>query len=429
MFENIQTAFSSIFTFVRQQIEQSGRTAEFADFLAALPKHLTVEVKPACTTPGTLRIVYAPREWYINVQRQGGRVTGVTHKAHYTVPAERISKDIAWTDGNTITLYERLDLISLPQVLAHETGHLMGLASQYGFADYMYAGEGNHSYFSYLNISGKNTAALNRTMPSRKPAALMGNPRYHAQALRTMWPDDLDGIINAVDMIQVYLNGLLSPRVVNGWKSFSLADKQIGYALAMPFQYTANGMPGELVARATGYTRGKIGGLEVSDLALLQKWYKETNASPLYAAVQASDLHDWQLAQNTRREVTQTLQNISLGRAEGIAIISPVKLTQEELRAPNLLRLTLQDTNGQTHTLTPVRNVADDDPECNFYLIITDKEMSWFEKEYGSVLARAQRKTAAHKNLSKKETRITRWYKQMQENKRITAKCWVEPAS
>ena len=427
-FEN---ALNYWFTKPREFLQKSGRSAEFADFLSALPQHITLQLQDECSNSGMLRLVYAPREWYINVQQKDGRVVGVTHKARYTVPAERISKDVAWTEvsqkGGTINLYERLDLINLQQVLAHESGHLFGLTSQYGFAPYMFPGENTSSTFAYFHVIGKNTAALNRTLLNRKPASLMGGTQYHAQALKTMWPDDVDGLINAVDMIQAYQHGLLSPRVVNGWKSFSLADKKVGYALALPFQYTAsNTVPAEVVANATDYMRGKLAGLETPDFALLQAWYKQTNAAPVYAAVQASDLHNRQLAQNTQREVKNTLQ-APLVRAEAVPLT--VLPTAQELRMPDLMPLTLPDTNGQTRTLTPVRNVADEDPDCNFYLIITDKEMSWFEKEYGSVLARAQRKTVAHKKLTKKETRITRWYKQMQENKRKTAKCWVEPAN
>lgn len=416
----------------RDFLQKSGRSAEFADFLSVLPQRISLQPNVDCTAPGTLRLVYAPREWYIHMQRQDGRVVAVTHKVRYTVPTVRASNEIAWTEsyasGGTVTLYERLDLINLPQVLAHEAGHLIGLTNQYGFASYLFPGENMHSYFSYLHVTGKNTGALKRVLLNRKPASLMGAPSYHAQAMKNMWPDDVDGLINAVDMVQVYLRGVLSPRVVNGWKSFSLADKNIGYALGMPFQYAQDSMPEGLLARATEYAGGKIGGLELQDLALLQAWYKQTDPETAYTAVNAEDLHNWQTAEVIRRETAYEMESLSLQPVKGMPVTEH-RLTAPNLPLSDLIPLRVPDTDGELRTLTPVKDIKKDDPDCNFYLIITDKEMNWFEKEYGSVLERAQRKTDAHKNLTKKETRITRWYKQMKENQRKTAKCWVEPVN
>lgn len=439
----------------RAFLQQKGRSEEFADFLAALPQHITLQLQDTCQAEDILQLTYAPREWYINVQHENGRVASVSHKARYTLPRLRTTSEKAWTqtavDGKSanIHLYERLDLVNLPQLLTHEAGHLIGLADQYGFASYVRPGESTHSYFSYLHVAGENTAALNQTISTRQPASLMGNPRYHAQALQTMWPDDVDGLINAVDMAQIYHRNLLSPRVVNGWKSFSLADHKVGYALALPFVYTPqNTVPQELLARATEYTHGKVGGLEVADFALLHNWYHNTNPVAAYQPVDADELHhnplaqqmvqvvplqvaapkqeivSHQVAQQVRQELTQALSLTAFDKSLAAKISAP----QVTPQLPDLIHLRVPDIHGQPGTLPVVRNPSDEDPDCNFYLIITDKELTWFEAEYGKTLSRARAKEQAGQKLTNKETRLVKWAAQMQENKRKTDKCQAAPA-
>ncbi len=413
----------------REFLQASGRQEEFADFLDILPKHITLQLQETCDSPYTLQLVYAPREWYINVKKSKGKPTSVTHKAHYTVPSVRGSDEIAWTENSirtqsaTITVYERLDLINLPQVLTHEAGHLIGLTDQYGFASYIFPGENTHHHFSYLQVSGKNTAALNNQLLLRKPASLMGNPRYHARALKTMWPDDVDGLINAVDMAQIYHHNLLSPRVVNGWKSFSLADKHIGYALAMPFKYTSqHTQPDELLARAIAYRGGEIAGLNLTEFALLQQWYKDNPATWAYHTVRASDLHNGLLAQQTRQDLAQ----MKFTPLTAVKIPSSVTPPTLRIPMPDVIRLRIADANGKMSRLPVARNPEAKDPNCQFYLVVTDKEITWFIKKYSRELNSIVRKTHSQQKLTRKEQRVLRWKEQLLENKHKTEMCKTE---
>lgn len=425
--EHMEKGINYWFTKSREFLQNSGRAEEFADVLAVLPQTVTLQLQADCTQANTLRLIYAPRAWYVDVIQAAGMPVEVRHKAHYTVPRIRTSDEIAFTETHhssaSVTLFERLDLINLPQVLAHEAGHLLGLADQYGFASYLTPGENMSSHFSYFHVIGNNTQALNQSLKVRRPATLMGAPRFHAQALARMWPDDVDALINAVDFVQIYHKDMLSPRVVNGWKSFSLQDKRVGYAFAMPFQYTAqNALPDDVLIQATGYAyQSKIGGLTKADLALLQRWYVQTGAPVAYTHMQAQDLHQWQQEQLAQREVTTQLR---LGSpVEAIPLSTLVGEPRLSVTLPDLIQLRIPTAQGQTRTLSVVHQDVTNDPDCNFYMIVTDKEMTWFQHEYGSVLNRVNRKQAAQKKLTRKETRIANWYEQMKENQRKTAKC------
>lgn len=435
--EELEKGFNYWFSKSREFLQKSGRSAEFADVLAVLPQQVTLKLAPECSAGKSLQLVYSPRNWYINVRREEGKPVSVTHKTHYSVPAERISKDIAYTEnyptGSVITLYERLDLINLPQVLTHEVGHILGLADQYGFAPYLTPGENTSSNFAYFKVTGKNTQRLNSSLHLRKPASLMGAPYYHAKALNTMWADDVDGLINAIDYVQVYRRGLLSPRVVNGWKSFSLADKKVGYALGIPFQYTAQfALPDELLAAVSSYTNGVVAGVPVQDIASLQDWYQQTSALAVYQQVNWKEVQDWQTARLVRQETQQALAQIAEPVAtEQFAISAiqalPVSVAGQSVIAdipePKPLNLL---SSSQLPAVSSVRNPLDDDPDCQFYLIITDKELGWFYKQYGPKLKIARRKMKAQQKLSDRETHLLRWHAQMKENQRKTAKCQME---
>ncbi len=414
------------FTKSREFLQKSGRQEEFVDVLAVLPQHVNVQLEEDCSKPHTLRLVYAPREWYINViQTVDGIPIEVRHKAHYTVPRVRVSTEKAWTEtarsGASVTLFERLDLINLAQTLTHEAGHLLGLADQYGFASYLMPGENTSSYFASYRVSGKNTQKLNQSLKMKKMASIMGAPRFHAQALQTMWPDDVDALVNAVDFVQVYHKGMLSPRVVNGWKSFSLADQRVGYSFAAPFQYTTqNEVPQELLTHVTSYS-SKLGGLGIENLALLKHWYQDTKAPVAYTQVRVQDLRQWQ--ESTLAQLAVTAQ-LNLAPAKGIQLVSS-SAEFKYASLPDLIPLQLPTRLGKSQHLTVVHQAQQKDPDCTFYLIVTDKEMNWFKDTYGSVLARAHKKQTTHKKLTRKETRITHWYEQMKENQRKTSKCQI----
>ena len=422
------------FSAARQFITASGRVDEFADFLAVIPEHISLKQMPDCTAAHTLTLLYSPREWYIQVKRAKEQPAVVSHKAHYTVPRVRVSDEKAWTEtsrrGATVHLYERLDLINLKQVLAHEAGHLLGLTDQYGFMSYLIPGENTHRYFSYLNVSGSRTAALNQSLLVKKPASLMGAPRYHAAALKQMWADDIDGFINAVDYVEIYHKNVLSPRVVNGWKSFSLVREQVGYALGMPFKYQQGKQPAEFLAHVQTYT-SQVSGLSMEDIKILQQMYQQNeDVSPLYAHITPEAVHSWHADEITQREAAvQLTQAVHLTPWQGIQIKAQEKPALKATLPDFIVPVAQANTSTQQANPTlalSTRTLEEDD--CNFYLIVTDKELQWFYKTYAVTLNSAIRKQKHGEKLTKKEVRLLKWHTQLKENQRKTEKCQPELA-
>ncbi len=425
--EHMQQALNYWFVQGRAFLQASGRGEEFADILAVLPEKITLAPNTDCTEKGSLQLIYAPREWYAQVVSNGSQEK-VIHRTK-PVPRVRVSDEVAWTATHprwaAVHIYTRLDLVNLPQTLAHEAGHLLGLTDQYGFMPYLIPGENMHSYFSYLHVIGKNTAALNRQLLVKKPASLMGAPRYHAAALKKMWPDDMDGLINAIDYIYVYHKKLLSPRVVNGWKSFSLVPQQVGYALAVPFQYEQGKQPEQVTYHVQTYTR-KIAGLEPEDFKGLQAMFRQEGNNPLYTAVSAEQLHQWQAAQVAEQRLKRQLQ-----AGEPAAITVAKEMVSLPAVLPSIAVSPVQSVQATALTRqanipsVPVQPsaVSQDRADCDFYLTVTQKEMNQFYEKYGPQLNRIKRKKNRNQKLTKRETRLLQYHTQLRENQRKTAEC------
>lgn len=199
MFENIQTAFSSIFTFVRQQIEQSGRTAEFADFLAVWPKtfklqRITYPAGKSCKAiSGQFDLEIKGSQTYIPIDTGFSR----TYYGHqgYTLPVQN-PKTFSWSImlSTDFPIKEAWKEIAL-----HEVSHLFGLADQYS------------------NFAADKTYSLQAFEELTKIDSIMQG--IYIDKRRNLTCDDAEGFINAMDFI-MRQKGKTSNRLKHGWADF-----------------------------------------------------------------------------------------------------------------------------------------------------------------------------------------------------------------
>ncbi len=193
----------------------------------------------------------------------------------------------------------------------------------------------------------------------------------------------------------------------------------------MPFKYTAqNTQPDELLARATSYTGGNIAGLNTTDFALLKEWYQHNPEDLTYRSVNTTDLQNYLLAKQTQ----QDLRQMNFTPLTGVKIASAGTLPALRTTMPDIISLRIPDENGKPAPLPVVQNQHAQNPACNFYQIVTDKEITWFIKQYSRELNSIVRKNHARRKLTQKEKRIQRWKEQLLENKHKTEICREELA-
>lgn len=195
MFENIQTAFSSIFAFVRQEIEQSGRSAEFADFLAVWPKNFKLH---RMTYPAGKNCKAISGQFDLEIKGQQTRIpidTGfrVTYgKQGHALPVQD-PKTFSWS----IMLSTDHPLKEARvEIAMHEVSHLFGLADQYS------------------NFSADKTYSLRAFEELTKIESIMQGSSMDKR--RNLTCDDAEGFINAMDFI-MRQDGKTSNRLQHGW--------------------------------------------------------------------------------------------------------------------------------------------------------------------------------------------------------------------
>lgn len=195
MFENIQTAFSSIFAFVRQEIEQSGRSAEFADFLAVWPKNFKLH---RMTYPAGKNCKAISGQFDLEIKGQKTRIpidTGfsVTYgKQGHALPVQD-PKTFSWS----IMLSTDHPLKEARvEIAMHEVSHLFGLADQYS------------------NFSADKTYSLRAFEELTKIESIMQGSSMDKR--RNLTCDDAEGFINAMDFI-MRQDGKTSNRLQHGW--------------------------------------------------------------------------------------------------------------------------------------------------------------------------------------------------------------------
>lgn len=198
MFENIQTAFSSIFTFVRKQIEQSGRTAEFADFLAVWPKTFKLQ---RITYPAGKNCKAISGRFDLEIKGEQTRIPidtgfGLTYgKQGHALPVQD-SKTFSWS----IMLSTDTPIKDAREEIAlHEVSHLFGLADQYS----NFAADKTYSLQAFEELTKIDSIMQGSSMDKR----------------RNLTCDDAEGFINAMDFI-MRQKGKTSNRLKHGWADF-----------------------------------------------------------------------------------------------------------------------------------------------------------------------------------------------------------------
>ena len=265
-----EKALNTWIAHVRNFIQNSGRAEEFADLLAVWPEHITVTKTRDCTQPHVLVLTYEPRRFSgeYSVVEENGRKVLKLNSGSFSYNDEGLgtftqAEALCTSRGCGIRIFEALSMLkSFPMLLTHETGHLFGLADQY-----MDAKEEMHPYFSFLTVL--------RGQNPYKTGSVMNLGPYQTK----IWPDDVDGIINMVDFIQFYDKGVLSPRMLKGWQSFSLGAN-VFYAYAMPFIYggpaAQRTVPDALLARVKSYQK-RVNGIDVAKIQQMEAIDRETS--------------------------------------------------------------------------------------------------------------------------------------------------------
>ncbi|MGN0015785.1 MAG: hypothetical protein ACI37O_00395 [Candidatus Avelusimicrobium sp.] len=246
---SFQKAFDSWVNAVRGTIKSSGREAEFADFLQSFPTAIEVRVPGATPLPTA-----QPQQ---TSKRRGKKAPAPA------APARPVSTDktcmnvtvnVGWEHGyewrtcadanpvkSVINWYTHYfwyhdpnagaqafgmtgnGCHGNPKVLAHEIGHLLGLADLYWNR---LEGESKEQVivqdFSLLRM-GISSKTMER-------ASIMGTADGNPIGC-----DDVDALINMADLVAAK-QGNVSPRVKNGWKSFCPNYSSFSYAYGQPYK-------------------------------------------------------------------------------------------------------------------------------------------------------------------------------------------------
>ena len=197
LFDNTQSAFSLIVSSVRQEIERSGRSVEFADFLAVWPKSFELKrVYPAKNKKCD------PSSGQFDLELLGWK-TRIPIDTGYSITYMHQGDVIPLQDPNTLTWPMRLstDHISeaRKEIALHEVLHMFGLADQYN----QNSADKTYSLRSFEDLT-------------KIDSAMQG---VSSSVRRKFTCDDMEGVINAMDFV-MRQEGKTSNRLQHGWADF-----------------------------------------------------------------------------------------------------------------------------------------------------------------------------------------------------------------
>ncbi|MGN0023946.1 MAG: hypothetical protein ACI351_00750 [Candidatus Avelusimicrobium sp.] len=228
--ESVQTAFNSWINTVRGTIASSEDHAKFDDFLKSFPIALEVRVPGAAREQTTERrrkkeSVPSPVSTDKTCMNLTLRIGGDGGKS--CAQAFVVDSEIKWykhyiADPSSGSRTPLENACPAESVLAHEIGHLLGLADLYE---------------NKLEGLAKDMVITQDFSLLRTGIEISTMERFSMMGKRSIGCDDVDGIINMADFMAVK-RGEVSDRVKNGWKSFCPAYSSVHYAYGQPYRTT-----------------------------------------------------------------------------------------------------------------------------------------------------------------------------------------------
>lgn len=210
---------------IRGKIKSSGREEEFADFLKTFPQlvHLRLNQDsakakdPSC--PNITITVTAENPNFHACAWAYPTKNAIDWQAFvYNKPLNNMGPGSINRSGRGCAWFPT-------EVLAHEIGHLFGLAD-------LYEGQLESHADSHEMDKQFSLVPMNISSKQMEPFSIMTNL---GDQRPQMGCDDVDAIVNMADILAAK-KGKVSPRIQNGWNSFCPAYSSFKYAYGQPYR-------------------------------------------------------------------------------------------------------------------------------------------------------------------------------------------------